>query len=524
MDKVDQLRTIAEFRGYPYLDRAPLWHERMLVNAAELKAFQSLPQLAEPPILQLATPTPESSKSERTSQDVDLPGDLAQASARAIAAAVRAGKLSPVDVAEFFIARVEKHRDLNTFISFDPAQIRLDAKVLATRRAKGEDIGPLAGVPISIKDIMAVRGHPLTGGTKSMPGDVSERDAACVSNVRAAGAIVFGTAHLPELSYEATGNNPHFGRVKNPVYPSRIIWASSGGSAAGVAAGLVPLSIATDPGGSARVSATSCGVVAFKPTHNRISRDGVIPVAWSLDDVAAMGRNVEDVALLFEVLADFPAGSTLGAEAKPARSIRLLRPETHFFENVDPVLTAAIDTCARTLQQTGVTIVSKPVENMKFALAAHFITLFAEAAENHWSKLIDHPDKLGSDTRARLEVGQFISAVDYVKAQRLRRVIRDALVSAMDGMDAMIAPVVGSALPEAVSVSATIQGSAPAAREGGRYTSPFNTTGLPAIAIPCGVDARGLPVGLQIAGRPGEDALVLEVARTCADIIATAKQ
>jgi aspartyl-tRNA(Asn)/glutamyl-tRNA(Gln) amidotransferase subunit A len=517
----DYLRATAAFRRYPFPEHLEQWSERLLINQKEMEGFQKLPFLDNAP-LQDMPPAPK----------LDLPNDGGRAPAAArkisdptkataaeIAASVRARLTAPQDIAEACLERAVQSRHLNAFISLDPDAVRREAQALSDRLSRGEDVGPLAGVPVAPKDIMHVRGHPYTCGTKALPASIADHDATCVARTREAGAIIFGTAHTHELGYGATGINPHFGRAGNPASPQHLAGGSSSGSAAAVAAGIVPLSIGTDTGGSLRIPASVCGAVGFKPTHGLLSREGVMMVAWSLDDVGTMSRTVADSALLLEVMLGLPPGCTLPrAPLKPA-DLKLLKPTNPYFAMANPEVSARVGEVVDRLGRGGATIIEREIEHMEWAPLAHFMTLFAEATEAHWPKLMQGHAGLGVDIRVRLEIGQFFSAVDYVKAQRLRALLRTSMIAAMGDADAIITPTMAPLAPEIGSAGNSIQGSAPHSRESAHFSAPYNATGMPAITIPCAIDSKGAPIGLQIAGRPGGDARVLQVAEACEKII-----
>jgi Asp-tRNA(Asn)/Glu-tRNA(Gln) amidotransferase A subunit family amidase len=519
-DLAEYLRATAAFRNYPFPDHIEQWLERLLVNKKEIEGFRTIPNLNYPPLQDMPIPKLELPTEGRRSQpDPARISDPLQATAVELAAAVRAGLISPVDVAEASLSRAAELNHLNAFISLDPGMVRRQALALSDRLVAGDELGPLAGVPVAPKDIMFVRGYPYTCGTKALTSAVADRDATCVSFTRAAGAIIFATANTHELGYGPTGINPHFGRAGNPASALHLAGGSSSGSAAAVAARIVPLSIGTDTGGSLRIPASFCGVVGFKPTHGVVNRDGAMMVAWSLDGVGPVSETVADSALLFEVMAGLPTGSTLGAVPRRAEDLRLLRPTNAYFAMAHQEVAARVGEVLDRLASKGATIVDREIDHIEWAPLAHFMTLFAEATEAHWPELIEGNRGLGIDIRVRLEIGQFFSAVDYVKAQRLRSLVRTSTIAALENLDAIITPTVAPLAPEIAVAGQPIQESAPLSRESSHFSAPYNSMGLPAISIPCGIDSRGAPIGLQIGGRPGEDARVLQVAETCEKII-----
>ncbi len=519
-DLTDYLRATAEFRRYRFPERLDQWTERLLINQKEMEGFRELPFLDNAPLQDMPEAKVALPKDGgRPPVPARKISDPCEATAAEIAASVRARLTSPEDIVEACLARAADLAHLNAFISLDPDMVRREARTLSDRLNLGENLGALAGVPVAPKDIMHVRGLPYTCGTKALPIGVADHDAACVARTRDAGALIFGTAHTHELGYGATGVNPHFGRAGNPASERHLAGGSSSGSAAAVAAGIVPLSIGTDTGGSLRIPASMCGAVGFKPTHGLVVRDGVMMVAWSLDDVGTMSATVQDAALLFEVMADLPAGGTLLRVPRRPNELTLLRPTNRYFAMAHPEVAARVAEVVDRLGRAGATIVEREIAHMEWAPLAHFMTLFAEATEAHWPKLTQGHAGLGDDIRVRLEIGQFFSAVDYVKAQRLRALLRTSMIAAMAQADAIITPTMAPLAPEIGNAGNSIQASAPHSRESAHFSAPYNATGMPAITIPCGIDSRGAPIGLQVAGRPGDDARVLQVAEACEQVI-----
>jgi aspartyl-tRNA(Asn)/glutamyl-tRNA(Gln) amidotransferase subunit A len=317
------LRASAASRRYPFLERAAFWEERVLMHVKDLERVLDAPakadMLALPPKAKLEIVPPSSTAA--------APGghsdDLAFASAGEIATRVRRRELSPFEVARAFVERADAQRSLNAFITLRPETVLREARQLETRLQSGEDLGALAGVPVAIKDLIQVKGYPLTCGTRALPGDESLSDAEVVAKLRAAGALIIGTTNLHELAYGVTSANAHFGHVVNPSAPGHVPGGSSGGSAACVAAGLAAIAVGTDTGGSIRIPAACCGIVGFKGTHDAVSRAGVWPLADTLDHVGPFARTVADATLAFEVMAGLPIGC-LGS--KVISRPRLVRP------------------------------------------------------------------------------------------------------------------------------------------------------------------------------------------------------
>jgi aspartyl-tRNA(Asn)/glutamyl-tRNA(Gln) amidotransferase subunit A len=439
--------------------------------------------------------------------------DLCFASAAEIAARIRTRELSPFEVARAFVERADAHRSLHAFITLRPEAVLREARQLEVRVQAGEDLGPLAGVPVAVKDLMPVTGYPMTCGTKAIEALEQHHDAEVVARLRAAGALVMGTTNLHELAYGVTSANVHFGPVGNPIAPGRIPGGSSGGSAAAVAAGLAAIGVGTDTGGSIRIPAACCGIVGFKGSYDAVSRQGVWPLAFTLDHIGPLARSVADAALGFEIMAGLPAGC---ASAKQVDRPHLLRPASFFFDHLeDPVRDAAEAAIAR-LSAAGAQVDERTIEGIDHAPAVQFMTLCAEACQANWELLTTRPEGIAPDVRLRLEVGQFIGGIDYVKAQRLRRWLRDNMLAALGDAHVMVTPALSVRVPKAGLATIDIGGRVlPIPSALTRFSSPFNAAGLPAISIPAGKDDAGLPVNLQLVGRPGADATVLAVARWC---------
>jgi aspartyl-tRNA(Asn)/glutamyl-tRNA(Gln) amidotransferase subunit A len=506
------MRAIAAFRGIDPARVGPVG-ERFAYGVDDIEQVFETAVSGEPLLMPPSPPQPELHPPGEY-RIADLSPDLALASAVQIAQQVRARSLSPLEIAALFLERIERSAHLNAFITVEPARVRDDAEELAVRIKRGEDLGPLAGVPVAVKDLCPVRGYPLTGGTKAVPARRQPRDAACVARLREAGALIIGTTNLHELAFGVTSANPHFGNVQNPRLPGCIPGGSSGGSAAALVAGLAALAIGSDTGGSIRQPAACCGLVGFKPTYGAVPAADVWPLAWSLDHVGPMARSVQDAALMFEVMAGLPAHSSLPAAAQGAP--RIVRPRQFFFDLLEDEVRVAIDGALRRLEAAGASVAACDIPGIDAAPGIQLITLNSEAAQSNARLLKEHGHRLGEDVRVRLEMGQFYLAVDYIKAQQLRRQVRETVIGAFGDADVMAIPAMPVLPPKAGTTTATLQGRtmhiAPLLT---RYTSPINFCGLPAISLPCGTASSGAPVNLQLVGRPGADARVLQAAQWC---------
>jgi Asp-tRNA(Asn)/Glu-tRNA(Gln) amidotransferase A subunit family amidase len=511
------LRAVAAFRRYVHPERTEAWEERFAFGLPDIEqVFEA--QAAGDPMLSPPHSHQYLGFEPGTYQPVSMSSDLFFAGAAQIAHQVRQRSLSPIEIATLYLDRIDANRHLNAFITVNRDLVLRQAESLSQRVQRGEDPGPLAGVPVAVKDLMSVRGYPLTAGSMAIGARIQERDAPVVARLRAAGALIIGTTNLHELAFGINSANPHFGHVQNPRYPGYIPGGSSGGSAAVVAAGLAAVAVGSCTGGSIRQPAACCGIVGFKPTYDAVPRDGVVPLAWSLDHIGPLSRSVEDAAVAFEVMAGLPTHSMLPRAA--AMPPRIMKPCKFFYDVLDDEVRAVVENALSAFRKAGATVGEVDVPGIELAPGIQLITLNSEASQAHWHLLEKNGDKLGDDVRVRLEIGQFYLAVDYVKAQRLRAQVRQSMIASFGDADVMIVPGMPVLPPKSgtatVNLGGKVQHVAPALT---RFTSPFNFCGFPALSMPCGQSKSGLPVNIQIVARPGADASALSTARWCERVL-----
>lgn len=437
--------------------------------------------------------------------------------------ALRTKRLSVIEATELCLRRIERMDPrMRAFITVDAEGARRTAKALDAELAAGHTRGPLHGIPVAHKDLCFIRGLPTSCGTRTPEYFVAGRECTAARRLADAGAVLLGKLNMSELAMGPFGNNAHHGDVQNPWRDGHASGGSSSGSGAAVAAGLVLGALGTDTGGSIRLPAACCGVVGIKPTYGRVSRAGVMPLSWSNDHVGPLARTVRDAALLLAVMAGRdPDDVTASRRVVPdyvaaldgdVTGLRIGVPENHF-RDVDDVVAAAVDAAILVLEREGARLVRLRVPDPQPMTDATNIISRAEAAAVHSRIARERPHELQEVVRARLEIGFHLSAYDYLQASRLRaRLSREFIHAVFDDVDVLVVPTIPEPAPAYKDVMAgTADEVVARMARFSRLTRPFNGYGLPVVSVPCGF-AAGLPLGLQIVGRPFDEALVLRVA------------
>jgi Asp-tRNA(Asn)/Glu-tRNA(Gln) amidotransferase A subunit family amidase len=471
----DTLAGYADWIGYGHEARADAWLKRLEINAPELDYFRTQPHPSGPAYRAVA-PNLSPPDGFTAGDEPPLPADAAAA-----------------------LGRARNLSGLNAFTW-------LADRIVTPKR------GMLSGVPVAIKDLMAVAGAPLTGGSAALDPIPSSYDADVVARLKEAGAVIIGTTNLHELAYGITSDNPYFGRVFNPVVLDHIPGGSSGGSAAAIAAGIVHAAVGTDTAGSIRVPAACCGIVGFKPSYDVLPRTGIMDLAPSLDHVGPMGRSVEVCARLFMAMLGLPEMPDWTYRNLSGRTFAKL---TGYFEwPLDPEVHAALQAAIAALKKDGATCTEAEVDGVEAAAAIQFNTICAEATEVHAQLLQLRGDHIGEDVRVRLEMGHFLPGHWYVKAQRMRQQLADRLDTLFLDADFLVCPTMRTPAPLVDTSTVDIGGKIyPLHTAVVSLTMPFNLTGLPAISVPWSANANGVPIGLQIIGRSGADCQVLAAAK-----------
>ena len=444
------------------------------------------------------------------------------------AQALRRRAVSSAELTAASLQRIgELNPKLNAMLTVLEEDARARAQAADEELAQGADRGPLHGIPVAVKDVFETRGVRTTCGSVIFLHHVPDRDAAVVERLAAAGAVLVGKAGMHELAYGITSNNPHFGAIHNPCDPEHIPGGSSGGSGAAVASEMVFMAMGSDTGGSIRMPASFCGTVGLKPTSGRVSRYGVMPLDFSLDHMGPLTGSVRDAAVTLQAIAGFdPRDDTSSREPvanylpEPGCSIRELRiglPQNFYFERLDPDVDVAVRRMAATAESLGACILPVRVPDIEALNAVGRVILLAEASAL-MEKYIGNRDQFGSDVLALFDQGRLLPATDYVNAQRLRRMMQREFAQLWSQVDCLFTPTTPLAAPRIGEKTVHLGGFVEDVRLAStRLVRGINVLGLPAISIPCGRDRRGLPVGLQIIGRPFDEALILRVAAALED-------
>jgi aspartyl-tRNA(Asn)/glutamyl-tRNA(Gln) amidotransferase subunit A len=452
---------------------------------------------------------------------------LTFASIEELAPLLEKKKISPVELAQWYLSRIERlNPQLNAFITVTAERAIAEARVAERELARGRRRGPLHGIPIALKDNIWTRGIRTTAGSAILRDFVPTEDATVVRRLKKAGAVLLGKTNLHEFAYGATNENPHFGFAHNPWAQERMTGGSSGGSAAAVSAGLCVAALGSDTGGSIRIPAAFCGIVGLKPTFGRVSVFGVIPLAARFDHVGPLTRSAADAALLLGAISgrdprdptsvsrlaeDFFAGAI-----RKRRKLRLGWPTEHMWERIHPDVQRLVEAAAKSLVRGGGSIEKISLPTLAAAVEAANSMSIAEARAFHEAAgyFPARAAEYGEDVRKRLELADSVRAAEYLKGRETIRRAKAEFASALESVDAIVAPTVPVVAPVIGSQSVRLgDAEEPMRSVLLRLTRPGNLTGLPAVSVPCGFTSEGLPAGMQLIGRAFEEGALLGIAR-----------
>lgn len=432
--------------------------------------------------------------------------------ALALVAAIRRRRVSPVELMDATLDRIASlNPSLNAFLAVFGDRAREAAKRAERAVTARRTLGPLHGVPVSVKDLIHTTDGPTTAGSRIFGnGLVAERDATVVRRLRAAGAIVLGKTNLHEVALGVTNVNEHFGPARNPWDQTRMSGGSSGGAAVAVAAGLGPLAVGSDTRGSIRIPAACCGITGLKPTRGLVALDGVFPLSPSLDHVGPMARTAaECAAMLAAMVGGRGAERWMRAARRSVRGLRVGVSEYHR-RDLDPEVERALDAAIRELRRLGCRVRDVAMPALDGAQAASVVISASEAIAIHDPHLRDRPEGYGPLVRRRFEAMYDWRGIDYVRAQETRAAVTEAFARAFADVDCLVGAVVPVPAPpiEALAVR-TPGGEAHIVEAFTRLNSPQNMAGVPALALPCGFTRSRLPIGWQIIAPLGRDDVAL---------------
>lgn len=430
-----------------------------------------------------------------------------------LARALAAGETTATAVVDRCLAAIaERNPSLNAFITVLADTARDDAQRADREIGAGRYRGPLHGVPVSLKDLIDVRGSATTAASRVRVEHIAESDAPIVTRLRAAGAVIIGKTNLHEFAFGTTNEDSAFGPARHPLDPARSPGGSSGGSAVSVLANMAFASIGTDTGGSVRIPSAACGLVGLKPTIGEIPTSGIVPLSGTLDHVGPLCRSVEDAGIVYDVLRD-----AAPAADRPRRGVHDLRLGVlrgYFTSLLDPQVAASFESACARLRDAGVTLQDAEVTHAGDIAPTYVHIVLSEAAAYHAKTLENRGDDYTPNVRHRLEMGRYILAEDYVRALRGRDVLTQEVDLALADCEGLLLP----SLPipaHKIGVSSVRIGAAeePIRNLTLRLTQLFNITGHPAITIPCGATPEGLPIGAQLVGRRGSTPALLDLGR-----------
>ena len=438
---------------------------------------------------------------------------------------IRSRQVSPTELTRSFLERIDRlDPTLGAFVTVMADTATAEAEAAEAEIAQGRYRGPMHGMPVAVKDIIYTEGVLTSAGSRVLADHVPEYDSTIVERLRGSGAVLLGKLNLSEFAVGGTIDHP-YGTPRNPWNLDRSAGGSSSGSAVAVAGGLCAGSLGSDTGGSIRGPSAFCGTVGLRPTYGRVTRHGVVPMSWSLDTVGPMTRTVEDCAIMLQAIAGHDErDSSSSAEPVPdyAESlgaghaqVRVALPSATFeYEGLDDEVRTGVMSAVDSFAELGADIdeVSLPIS--AHSGAVFLATADVDAATFHMEWLKTRGDLYDWSTRTRLESASLTPATTYIRAQRARTLVKNELMSALEDHDVIVLPASPTLAPPIAQSTGSPGGYYQGRLDLGRrqYTSPAALAGLPAISVPCGFSDSGLPIGVQIIGRPFAEADLLRIA------------
>jgi len=446
----------------------------------------------------------------------DLSDDLTRMSIREVSDLVRRKKVSPVELTSACLTRIDRiNPALNAFITVMAESARAQAREAEDAIQRGKWRGPLHGIPIALKDLFDTAGVRTTAASGVFKDRIPTEDAEVVRRLKTAGAVILGKTNMHEFAYGGTSVTSYFGAVHNPWDLSHISGGSSGGSAAAVAAELCYGALGSDTGGSIREPCSYCSIVGLKPTYGLVSTRGVIPLSWSLDHVGPMTRTVADAAVMLQAIAGYDPAETTSVQMPvpdysaavngKVSSLRLGVARDFFFEGLHPEVEAAINEALSVLKR-----LTAGLKDIKIPVSTDASVLRAEAYAYHAEFVAKTPELYQSFTLERIRTGTEVTTPAYIRGLREISELRRSTQQTFESVDALVTPTAST--PPRTILEASVDFSTGNPVPDLRNTGPFDKNGLPTISIPCGFTNTGLPIGLQISGPLGGEAVVLQLA------------
>ena len=432
--------------------------------------------------------------------------------------------ISPVEIVQAHLQRIHSlEPTLNSFITLLPEQAMAAARQAEREIGAGNYRGPLHGVPLGLKDLYYAQGVKNTSGSRIFDDFIPTYDCTVMARFREAGAVLLGKLNLHQFAYGPTGENPDYGHMHNPWNPEMITGGSSGGSGSAAAAGQCTITMGSDTGGSIRIPAALCGLAGLKPTYGLLSRYGLTALSWCQDHPGPMVRSVEDCALVLNATAGHDPNDPASARVPQTdyttalsgdiRGLRIGVPREYFEVPIDPQVEEAVRQAIDLLADLGATVTEVSWPMYYHAQAISGTILMAEATAYHRKLVLEKGALYAPTVRMRVETGFFISADDYLRAQQARTLFNRQSRELLQQVDLLVGPTepltafkIGTT---SVKLGETMVNTTTALTQ---YTRPFNINGYPAISVPCGFDLQGLPIGLQLGGRPYDEVTVLRAA------------
>lgn len=438
-----------------------------------------------------------------------------------LAPKVAAGTITSEKLTENCLATIaDLNPTLNAFIAVTADQALARARQADKEIAGGRRLGPLHGMPISLKDLIDLEGMPTTAGSLVRKDHVATADAVVTRRLRDAGAVFVGKTNLHEFAFGTTTEDSAFGPARNPHDPSRSPGGSSGGSAIAVATGMSLGTVGTDTGGSIRIPAAACGIVGLKPEWGRISANGVVPLSRQLDHVGPLAASVADAWTLYNAMQPAAARVRELPDAAAVKGLRIGVLAGYLFDRLDVDVEQSVHGTIELLKSKGATATEPTLPHAGDMATVYLHLVFGDAAEYHARTLESRPHDYTPNVRLRLEMARYVLAEDYIRAMRGKTIIAHEVDRALEGVDVLVCPTLSIPAPPIGAATMPVKGGVEAVRTLMlRCTQPFNLSGHPAISLPCGNTPTGLPIGLQLVGHKGRTHALVQAALAVEEVI-----